>query len=346
MAILKATNQYEKTENGAYRVKGENPRIGKMAGTFIGGIMNRSRWETPFSIATKLLRIYDEDLGDVPAIKAGKYLEPVILNYLDKSGRLPNTQAEVLYPGYEEGNHADWKSHFEDDFFSGHFDAIAGHVTDARLGYGIVENKTTSHIEDWDFVNNIPPEHYWLQASTYAYFLGYEDIFFTVGILTPEEQENPSKFVPDMDNVKVMKVGLYPDFESLLNRAKEWYIAYIRSGVTPVPDMDNPIDARIAHALDAQIATADEILPVFNEYVKLNTEYNALGKVVEDLRNQIMLYLETNELDGIGNSAMYYKYSVSKGRRVDTDRLKEDGLYDTYSKESVTKSLRKAKFRE
>ena len=184
MQYVKAINQYEKNEDGSYTVKGA---VGKIAGTFLGPIMGKSPWNTPFSVATKILRIYDEDLDDVPKIKAGKVLEPVMLSYLDKSGRLPNTQAEVLFPHYEEGSHIDWKSHFDDEIFSGHVDAIAGHVTDAKAGIGIVENKTTSDDSGWDWVNNIPPAYYWLQASLYAYFLGYDTIYFTVGILTPED---------------------------------------------------------------------------------------------------------------------------------------------------------------
>lgn len=344
--MMRAINQYIKQDNGTYKVTSENPILGKITGTMLGGIMGLSPWETPFTISVKLLRIFEEDKGDVPALNAGKYLEPVILNYLDKTGRLENTQAEVLFPHYEEGSHLDWKSHFDDELFSGHIDAIAGHVDDAYKGIGIVENKTTTHPEAWDFINNIPPKTYWLQASLYAYFFGYEDIYFTVGILTSEEQDNPALFVPNEDNVKIMKVGLYPDFQSILDRAKEWYIAYIQNGVTPAPDMENPRDRSISIMLDAQIATADEILPMFHEYVRMNNECNELAKKVEELKKALTAYMDIHGMDGIGNSDLYYKYSTSTRKSVDTDKMKSEGIYDSYVKEISYKVFKKAKYSE
>ena len=340
MATIRAVNQYEKQSDGSYNVIGD--RIGKIAGTFLAGIMGMSEWNTPFSVATKILRIYDEDV-DNPSTRAGKYLEPVMLNYLDRSNRLPNTQANVLFPGYEDGYHADWRSHFEDDVFSGHVDAIAGHVFDAKAGIGIVENKTTTHPEQWDWVNNIPPTHYWLQASLYAYFLGYDTIYFTVGILTQDEVDNPYKFVPNEDNVRIMKVGLYPEFDEIVKIAREWYHNYIERGYTPLPDMKNPIDAKIVGLLDAQKSTLDEILPKFKEYVELNNEINAKQKQADALKEQICLFLDVNEVDGIGNGDIYYKYSEYSRKSVDTDAMKKSGIYDAYLKTTTYKQFKKGK---
>lgn len=340
---LKGINEYDKTENGSYKVVGDKPIIGKMTGTMLGGIMGMSQWDTPFSVATELLRIYEEEgVGNLPSVRAGKYLEPIILNYLDRTGRLENTQAEVLFPRYEEGSHMDWKSHFEDEYFSGHFDAIAGHVKDAHKGFGIVENKTTMDESAWDWVNSIPPTHYWLQASLYAYFLGYDTIYFTVGILTQEERDDPTTFVPDERNVRIMKVGLYPDFQNILDRCREWYIAYIRNGITPEPDLDNGIDRNIAIILDAQKMSAEEILPVFREYVELNTQYTELGKKVDELKKKITTYLDAHNMDGIAN----YNYSTYTRKSIDTDRMKKDGIYDSYMKETTYKVFKKGNRKE
>ena len=341
MPYVRASNTYEKNDDGSYTVTGAR---GKIAGTFLAGIMGLSQWDTEFSIATMMLRIYDEDISDSPAIKAGKYLEPVILNYLDKSGRLPNTQAEVLFPNYELGSHIDWKSHFDDDTFSGHIDAIAGRVIDAKDGIGIIENKTTSRPDLWDWVNNIPPKNYWLQASLYAHFFGYDTIYFTVGILTPEEQDNPYSFVPNENNVRVMKVGLYPDFDEILKIATEWYHNYIEQGKTPVPDMSNPIDAKIVSILDAQKATANQILPIFNEYLDLTAEITELEKKRDDLKDQVVMYLEANKYEGISNGITSYKIGEYSRKTVDTDKMKEDGIYESYLKTTVSKSFRKGKF--
>ena len=341
--IIKAINDYVK-EGNAYKVCGDKPIIGKMTGTMLGGITGMSPYSTPFSVATELLRIYeDEEVGNFPSVIAGKYLEPVILNYLDKSGRLENTQAEVLFPRYEQGSHMDWKSHFDDEYFSGHIDAIAGHVKDAHDGFGIVENKTTTNESAWDWVNSIPPTYYWLQASLYAYFFGYDTIYFTVGILTLEERDDPTTFVPNEDNVRIMKVGLYPDFPAILDRCREWYDTYIKNGRTPDADMNNGIDRTISILLDSVKLTEDEILPIFHRYVELNDQYNKLGKEVEELRTQLTTYFDNHNIEGIGNADCYYEYSTATRKGVDTKRMKADGIYQGYLKETTYKVFKKAK---
>lgn len=340
MAFVRALNQYEKNDDKSYSVKGD--KIGKIAGTFLGPIMGQSPWNTPFSVACKILRIYDEDV-DNPSTRAGKILEPVMLNYLDKSGRLPNTQAEVLFPHYEEGNHADWKSHFDDDMFSGHVDAIAGHVTDARAGIGIVENKTTMDESKWDWVNNIPPSYYWLQASLYAHFMGYDTIYFTVGILTVEERDNPYKFVPNEENVRVMKVGLYPNFDEILEKARAWYTEYILNKRTPAPDFTNPIDGRICAILDAQKCTADVMIPKFNAYVQLCDKISDLEKERDYVKDEIIAYLTANQLEGIGNGDISYKLGSYERKTVDTEKMKADGIYDSYIKKTIYTQFKRGK---
>ena len=102
----------------------------------------------------------------------------------------------------------------------------------------------------WDWENSIPPKHYWLQASLYAHFFGYSDIYFVVGILTSEEQANPTIFQPREDNVRIMKVGLYPEFDVALEYARDWYASYIQNGRTPVPNTNCDRDNAIITVLD------------------------------------------------------------------------------------------------
>ena len=342
MGYIKASNTYDKNEDGSYTV--HTDKVGKIAGTFLGPIMGLSPWNTPFSTACKILRIWDEDIGDNPKVKAGKILEPVMLNYLDKSGRLPNTQAEVLFPGYEEGSHIDWKSHFDDEIFSGHVDAIAGHVTDAKAGIGIIENKTTSDASGWDWINNIPPAHYWLQASLYAYILGYDTIYFTVGILTPADVDNPYKFIPTEDNVKIMKVGLYPNFEQVLDSARQWYKAYIAQKRTPAPNMaQRDIDGRICAILDAQKCTADIIMPKIKAYSELCTMIGDLEKERDAVKEEIIAYLEGHNIQGVGSGDLAYKLGTYERKAVDTDKMKADGIYDAYIKKTIYKQFKKGK---
>ena len=49
--FVTSINKYERNDNGSYRIIQEDPKLGKMSGTMLGGIMNESMWDTPFSIA-------------------------------------------------------------------------------------------------------------------------------------------------------------------------------------------------------------------------------------------------------------------------------------------------------
>ena len=208
----------------------------------------------------------------------------------------------------------------------------------------IVENKTTSDPSGWDFVNNIPPAHYWLQASLYAYFFGYDRIFFTVGILTQEDVDNPYKFVPNEDNVKIMEVGLYPDFENVLAKAREWYNKYIVQNRTPAPNFKNSVDGKICALLDAQKCTVDAILPKFNDFLRLNYEISEREKERDALKEEIIAYLEGHDLQGIGNGESAYKLGSYTKKSVDTDAMKKAGIYDSYLKETTYKQFKKGKY--
>lgn len=347
---------YEKTEDGFHTLE-PTDKV-RISGTQLGGITGKSPWATPYSVAVDLLGMYDkDDVGNLPAVKAGKYLEPVILNYLNRSNILPNTHADVLFPHYEEGNHNDWKPHFTDDVFTGHVDGIAGIVDNAYDGFGIVECKTTTNPDAWDWDNNIPPEYYWLQASLYAHFFGYDDIYFVVGILTPEEQEHPENFQPNADpnfvpidpnvpsrvNVRIMKCPIYPDFDKILDEARDYYNTYIKPGVLPVPDMDNKIDAELVAILDAQITTESDVIPRFTDWLKLNEQIAELQKKADVEKKFLTTYLETHNLKNVSNGTTQYYLSDYTRTNVDTDKLKADGLYEKYITKTTYKVFKKGK---
>ena len=345
---------YEKTEDG-FRTLEPTDKV-RISGTQLAGIVGLSPWATPYSVAVDLLGMYyNDDIGNLPALKAGKYLEPVILNYLDKTNILPNTQAEVLFPGYEQGPHNQWKPHFTDDVFTGHIDGIAGHVENAYDGFGIVECKTTTNESAWDWDNNIPPTYYWLQASLYAHFFGYDDIYFVVGILTHEEQEHPEDFtpnaipnydsnVPSRLNVRVMKCPVYPEFDSVLDKAREFYDTYLRPGVLPTPDPNSKIDTELMAVLEAQICTDDDAIPKFTEWLELSERIAEMQKEADVYKKFLTAYLETHKRKGITNGNTSYVLTDYTRNNVDTDRMKKDGIYEQYITKTTYKVFKKGKF--
>lgn len=334
MRIISAKYDYEKNDDGTYSVKDGNSLFGKVTGTQIGAIVGKNPWNTEFSIACRLLRLYDEDKGDDPKIRAGVILEPVVLAYCNKHG-LPNVPAETLF-GKREGAHEDWEQDFDDPTFGGHIDAMTP-------GGAIVECKTTSDPTTW--MKGEIPEHYWLQASLYAKFMKTDKIFFTVAILTPEDVSNPYKFVPSEDNIRIYETRLHPKIDEYIDYCRGWYDKYVKQGVTPVPDLDNPIDAKIVQALDVQKMNIKEISQLMSEYESLLEridELNDLKKKADNIKDSLAVYMKEHNLN-LRTERYYYKYVESTRAITDTEAMKKDGIYDKYTKQSVTKSIKRVK---
>lgn len=336
--VIPTKYRFEKMPDGAYHVKGCCP--GKITGTYFSHVVGRSPWGTPFSAAAHILGLFKEDIGDQPAVKTGVVLEPVILKYVADQGVLPACQVFGNPEDYNEygqhvGSHDTWKHDFDDPIFGGHVDGI---TEDGR----IVEVKTTSAPEEW--LKGVP-EHYWLQASLYAKGLGATAIKFVVGFVTEEDRSNPWKWKPE-GNVVIFDVELHPKTDEYMETCRQWYDDFIKKNRTPVPDLSNPIDLFVVQSLDAQLLTQDEMFALVDEYTECEERIAELDPIVkrkDELKSQIMIFLQKNDAQYITGTKRAYKRMISKRTIVDTDKLKKDGLYDQYTKQSESESFRATK---
>lgn len=333
--ITKITHPFVINDDNSISV--DCPHIGKITGTTLSAVLGNNPWQTPFSVACRLLGIYEDDISDNPHIKAGVVLEPIIMGYLNNSGRLPNRQAEEIF-GAREGNHEEWTQDFDHEVYGGHID---GMTPDGA----IVECKTTTNPSAW--LKGEIPEHYWIQASLYAKFLNTDTIHFTVGILTQENLNNPYTFTPDEDNVKVYTVGLHPDIDDIMQRGIEWYNDYLKDHRTPIPDLNNDTDSRILNQLFAQTCSEEEITSILESYESIIAKVDALTKEIKELessaegyKSQLVTYMEAHGTK-IKSKKYRYQVTLSSRKTADADALKRDGLFDSYSKETIVKSMRK-----
>ena len=302
-----------------------NAEHGKITGTAMAGIFDKSPWETPFSIACRLLRLYSENIDDKPAVKAGKVLERRIIDYID------GIPAADIFGDVQKGGHEQWPSDFEDPIFGGHIDGATG---DNR----IIEVKTTGNPEDW---TEGPPMYYWLQASLYMHHLNADGIRFAVGVLSDEDRKNPYTWQP-AGNVYTYDVGPAPGFEEMHAKAAEWYNEYIAQGRTPAPDLDNPKDRAIIKALKLEASTETELADKADEYTAAQAEaarYDLAKKTADALKDELMFVMRAR---GVTN-APGYRITETEREVVDTDALKRDGLYNKYLKKTKTVSLRKTR---
>lgn len=327
---LKSKHPFKRNEDGSYSVIGEF-RIPKITGTYLGGAVGHSPWATPFSTACSLLGLYGEDLSDLPAIKTGIALEPVILDFVKDYGVIP---AEELYAD-RRGPHNGWKQDFEDEIFGGHVDGV---TEDGK----VVEVKTTSDARSW---LNGPPEHYWLQASLYAHFLGSDEIMFVVGVVDAETYNNPYEWKPE-GNVSVKFVPLHPKLDEYLDEARKFHSEYIVNGRTPVPDPNSQLDMMIAGFLDAQLMQDEDAYELVTKYESILdqlAEVKVLEDKAEEIKSQLLVYMESKNIDFVYGHKNAFKRLVTVQHRVDSDALKRDGIFDKYSKTTTVTSFRKTK---
>lgn len=336
--IIPTKYRYKRNADDSFQLVGGYK--GKITGSYIAAVVGRSPWETPFSAAAHILGLYKEDIGDLPAVRTGVVLEPVILNYVRDQGVLPACEVFGDPEDYNEygqhvGEHSVWKMDWEDPVFGGHVDGI---TEDGR----IVEVKTTSAPEEW--LKGVP-EHYWLQASLYARGLGANAIKFVVGFVDPEAVSNPWKWKPE-GNVSVFDVELHPKIDEYMDYCRQWYAEFIENMRTPIPDMSSDIDTHIVRSLEAQLMTQDDMLTLVDQYTQCEeqiAELDAVVKLKDELKSQIMLFMQKNEMQYITGTKKAYKRITSKRTIVDSDALKKDGIYDKYTKESVSDSFRATK---
>jgi len=327
--VLPSKCNFVKNEEGSYMALKARPS--KITGTSISAVVGKNPWATPFSTACSMLGLYREDIGDSPAVHAGVVLESVILDYVKDLGVIP---AEELY-AERRGPHNGWKQDFDDPIFGGHVDGV---TEDGN----VVEVKTTANPADW--LNGVP-EHYWLQASLYAHFMGASEIMFVVGVVDETARANPYLWKPE-GNVSVHRVGLHPNLDEFLDYCRDWYKEYIAEGYTPVPDMENPIDRKVVACLDAQLMGDQTVKTLVDELQYHQKEIDTMKaheKRADEIKGLLRLYMAHNDVDKVCGTDVAYKVSTSKRAVVDTDAMKRDGIYDAYTKETEIQTFRKTR---
>lgn len=317
--------------DGVFQVTERKAPYGKISGTMMAGLIGKSKWETPFTVTSKLLRLFTDDISDKREIKAGTIIEGPILKYL---GAIPGDE---LFE-QRKGDHEEWPSDFDDDTFAGHID---GMMPDGTL----VEVKTTKNPEDW--ANGVPI-HYHIQASLYAHFLKTDKILFAVGFTDDAILSDPASFVPSKDNVRLFNVGIIDGFDKMLVRAKQIYDNTVLKDVTADPDLDDPRDVRVYDILNAQLWDDDRLKVVIDELVqnqKVMDEAKAAEKRIQAIKECMVMYMNTHDVDIVRGTEMDAKITRSTRSVIDTDALKRDGLYDIYTKQVNIESIRTIKKR-
>lgn len=318
----------------------------KITGTRFGAILGVNTWSTPFKAWCEITRTYEEPFEDTIYTLAGKAIEPKQAEYMKRSYFMTNLvkPADIWGEDYFKKT---WGDFFPDsDIYGGMWDYILRGKDGKPTA--VLEMKTSKRVEDWE--DDIP-EYYALQAALYAYLLGVEQVYMVASFLDESDYEHPEDFHPSARNTKVIPFRLherYPDFElDYLEPARDWWRTHVETGISP--EYDEKKDADILKALRTVAPDASNgKATLIHEAEALKEEIDAHAATIKEKEDRYKAIMDALKKDAVDNwqdgaksvivPGTRYEWTISRseGRKVDSDALKKDGLYEKYTKTETT----------
>lgn len=336
-----------KFEDGKVYLSQVTKRPKKITGTRFGAVLNVNKWQTPFLAWCEITRTWEEPFEGSIYTEAGKVIEDKQLTWFSRY--LPVVRPTDVYgKDFFEKTRGDF---FKDsDIFGGMWDGLVGTKDEPT---GVIECKTTKRSEDW--ADDIP-EYYALQAALYAYLKGLDDVYMIVTFLDEGDYEKPEAFVCTADNTAYVHFKVserYPEFQKYIDYCIDFWNRNVLTGISP--EYDEKRDKECLAALrtnvisdnseiDGLIAEAEELY-LHIEEVKASIKKDESR--LKDIEAMLKKYVIENEEDGqekavFKGSRVSWSVSRSEKMSLDTDRLKEAGIYDNYLKNEVSYTIRKS----
>jgi predicted phage-related endonuclease len=333
------------------RIKVDPPKKPKkLTATRFATVLGLNAWSTPFEAWCAITRTYEEPFEDTIYTKAGKVIEPKVIEYLNDVMFMDiKSPTDVYGPDYFKKT---WGDFFPD------WDALGG-MWDALGDDFVVEIKTTKRAEDW--ATDVPI-YYKLQAALYAYLLGFDNIVMTASFLEDKDYANPELFEPSYKNTKVYEFKLseaFPDFETrYVKPALAFWTDHVMTGISP--EYDEKKDAEILKVLRKNtvepddkgisklIAEADRIQAAIDKAEAKLEEKKSRLKEIDSI---VKKYMSGQFRDGdkkVEIAGKKYTWTLTRTVRksVDNAALKADGVYEKYLRESETLTLKKSAIEE
>lgn len=325
----------------------------KLSATRFATIMNLNAWATPFSAWCEMTRTYEEPFEDTIYTKAGKVIEPKICEYLKSRYFMDiKSPTDVYGPDYFKKT---WGDFFPDS------EALGG-MWDFLGDDFVVEVKTTKRVEDWRGIDGKvePPIYYKLQASLYAYLLGFDDVVMTCSFLTDADYINPELFVPTVNNTVLVEFKVSEEFptfkESYIDPALKFWRDHVLTGISP--EFDEKKDAEILKVLRKNI-----VEPGDKDIAKLIAEADKLQEAIDkaedkiadkkkrlkEIDDTVKKYMSDQFRDGdkkveIGGKKYTWTLTKSERTSLDSTTLKKElpDVFGKYTKKTEVLTLKKS----
>lgn len=319
MTTFTPINQFEDEEKWL-----ELRRTG-IGGSDAGAIMGMNKYASPLTVFMQKKGI-DTFKGN-NATKWGHILEDPIRKMTEKELGVTIETVDGMFTSVEN------------PFMNANLDGICHAENQVTIdgvtvqGVGGHEIKTSGNGEG--FGDDEIPDSYWAQCQHYMAVMGYSWFILTVFFLTSRTGKH--YIVERNDNF----------IERLIHTEKDFWFKFVEQNEFPAP---TGIEQEAEYLKTLKIAASVELDEEGEQLVyqerALAEKIKEIEKQHEAVKNQILIKL-SQASNGISSSKTIatvgnYKISLTEQVRksVDTTKLKADGLYEQYAKESSCKVLR------
>lgn len=335
-----------KFEDGKVYLLDIPKKFKKITGTRFGAVLDANKWQTPFQAWCEITKAWCKPFDGSIYTEAGKVIEDKQITWFSRY--LPVVRPEDIYgKGFFEKTYGDFFKN--DPIFGGMWDSLVGTKEEPT---GVIECKTTKRSEDWQ--DDIP-EYYALQVALYAYEKGLDDAYMIVTFLDESDYENPEAFECTAENTAYVHFKVserYPDFQKYIDYCTDWWNRHVLTGISP--EYDEKADKEYLDALRTTVVTEDtdfnalleeaEALYAHIEEVKATISKDE--KRLKEIEGMFKKFAIEHEEEGQEKSVfkgngMSWVVSRSEKQTLDTDRLKEAGIYENYLKSEISYTIRK-----
>lgn len=320
----------------------------KMTATRFATVLGLNAWNSPFGAWCEMTKTYEAPFEDTIYTKAGKIIEPKIINYLKNRMFMDIKSPSDVYG--EDYFRKTWGDFYPDvEGLGGSWDALGDDF--------VVEIKTTKRAEDW--ATDVPI-YYKLQACLYAYLLGFDNIVMTASFLEDKDYVNPEAFEPSYKNTKIYEFKLseaFPTFrETYVEPALKFWRDHVETGISP--EFDEKRDAEILKELrkntvepgdediNKLIAEADKLQEAID---KAEAKLEEKKKRLKEIDDTVKKYMSNQFRDGdkkveIGGKKYTWTLTKSERNSLDSTALKKElpDVFGKYQKKSEVYTLKKS----
>lgn len=279
---------------------------------YIGGsdcaiIMGQSRWSTPLKLfMEKTKQIEPADLSNKENVYWGNVMEEIIRQEVEK--RL-NTR--ILKPDSDKPYISK-----QYDFIGCQLDGVAVDNNDQ-----IFEFKTASEYKNEEWEADKAPIEYILQCQHNMYVANAKECILAV--LIGGNRLVIKKVVRDDDLI-----------EKIVQKEVDFWLNNVQADIPPIAISNDNMEDYYPESNGQEIELTEDNERIIAQIAETKATISELKKSVDEWENIIKQVMGENEVAKGNNYTCTWKRFTSV--RIDTDKLKDDGLYDKYCKESNT----------